>query len=421
MKKSSANYANLHHKKDGGVGPVNEYKYGVSLSPTDIEPLEVTVITEQNSSQPIINASSSDCSSTALPSQQNLYPVLLQITENMNKMTKTLNNIQTSQNQSQCSVSNEDLFNDKPSTSKKRKHNVSISEEEFPITNSKKHHVNSDSENDDYTDSNGSVSEYDDVDEINILTSKTKKTALNSTNVLSSFDDDFDLEDTTGPALESDKLTHIVNKKFSSKIQDSKLKEKHSIYKRPEKCLHLRSPLTNPEVWTKLPIPAKKQETKLQIIQNDITKSAIAISTVIDKELEVPGGPRFDITPLMDSLTFLGHASQEMAQKRKTLLRPNISKDIANICTTRVPLGQYLFGDDLGASIKLAKETTKMTASFSRNDGRSDNRNDFKRPHKYSQNQSFLDKRFQPRNRYRQQYPSKNASSTKGKNFNPRR
>ncbi|KAK6170743.1 hypothetical protein SNE40_019058 [Patella caerulea] len=223
-----------------------------------------------------------------------------------------------------------------------------------------------------------------------------------------------------------DQLWKVINlhilliKKFSSKIQDSKLKDKHSIYKRPEKCLHLRSPLTNPEVWTKLPIPAKKQETKLQIIQNDITKSAIAISTVIDKELEVPGGPRFDITPLMDSLTFLGHASQEMAQKRKTLLRPNISI-IANICTTRVPLGQYLFGDDLGASIKLAKETTKMTASISRNDGRSDNRNDFKRPHKYSQNQSFLDKRFQPRNRYRQQYPSKNASSTKGKNFNPRR
>ena len=54
------------------------------------------------------------------------------------------------------------------------------------------------------------------------------------------------LED-TGPAIDK-KLAEIINKQWSAKLPDSKLKDKYGKYLRPSNCETLTTPRVNPEI-----------------------------------------------------------------------------------------------------------------------------------------------------------------------------
>ena len=53
----------------------------------------------------------------------------------------------------------------------------------------------------------------------------------------------------------SQKLAEIINQRWSSKLEESKLKDKMSKYDRPNNCEKLTVPRVNPEIWSTLNVP----------------------------------------------------------------------------------------------------------------------------------------------------------------------
>ena len=62
---------------------------------------------------------------------------------------------------------------------------------------------------------------------------------------------DFESDEQTDPKV-AQKLADIVNKRWGSKLEEAKLKEKLAKYNRPGNCEKLTVPKVNPEIWNKL-------------------------------------------------------------------------------------------------------------------------------------------------------------------------
>ena len=61
----------------------------------------------------------------------------------------------------------------------------------------------------------------------------------------------------------SQKLAEIVNQRWSSKLEESKLKDKMNKYDRPNNCEKLTVPRVNPEIWSTLNHTARGSDLKL--------------------------------------------------------------------------------------------------------------------------------------------------------------
>lgn len=48
-----------------------------------------------------------------------------------------------------------------------------------------------------------------------------------------------------------------------------------------------------------------------------------------------------------DALALLGHISFETPQRRRDAIRPTLHKDYVTLCASRVPITNFLFGDEL--------------------------------------------------------------------------
>ena len=74
--------------------------------------------------------------------------------------------------------------------------------------------------------------------------------------LLSEISQDFDKEEDVGPQI-NQQLADIVNTRWSTKLNEAKIKEKMEKYSRPANCEKLIAPRVNAEVWDKLDQKAK--------------------------------------------------------------------------------------------------------------------------------------------------------------------
>ena len=66
------------------------------------------------------------------------------------------------------------------------------------------------------------------------------------------------------------KLAEIINKQWSAKLPDSKLKDKYGKYLRPSNCETLTIPRVNPEIWDKLSHSAKQHDLRSSSTQKTL-------------------------------------------------------------------------------------------------------------------------------------------------------
>lgn len=92
-----------------------------------------------------------------------------------------------------------------------------------------------------------------------VLDSRVEQDAL-----LSEISKDFAQEDDIGANI-NQQLADIVNKRWSSKLNDTKQKEKMDKYSRPENCEKLIVPRVNAEIWDKLSQKAKHHDLRATI------------------------------------------------------------------------------------------------------------------------------------------------------------
>ena len=115
--------------------------------------------------------------------------------------------------------------------------------------------------------------------------------------LLSEIAQDFSTEATIGPNV-SQKLADILNQRWSSKLDESKLKDKMGKYDRPGNCEKLAVPKVNPEIWSKLQHATRGSDLRLANLQKTLVlphpcyvttglhEIAPAITTPMQKHLQ---------------------------------------------------------------------------------------------------------------------------------------
>ena len=224
-----------------------------------------------------------------------------------------------------------------------------------------------------------------------------------------------DKEETSEPV--EDKLESIITKRWHQKLTEKQLKEKADKYTRPENCKTLVAPRVNKEIWAKLERKVRGEDLKISQPQKVLASagSAIAQSTQLLLKARIEN-KAVDVEELIrmnaDSLALLGHVSGDLAQLRRDNIRPHLSEDFYSLCSTQVPVTDYLFGneDDLQTRITNITASNKISRATSNKRNKYQNQPGNKKPFNRDGNQSgksfasqnFLGRGRQPPHRQKQ-------------------
>lgn len=178
----------------------------------------------------------------------------------------------------------------------------------------------------------------------------------------------------------SQQLADIVNQRWSSKLDESKLKDKMDKYDRPRNCEKLIVPRVNPEIWSTLNHMVRGSDLKLVNFQKTLVKVGVALTQSTEALLSMRAKHCSSdaehkqqlgklVTYNTDTLAMLGHTHMELLSRRRELIKPNLNKEYVSLCSPQTPITQLLFGDDLQArmaSIKAANKISQTTTSSSK-------------------------------------------------------
>ena len=116
-------------------------------------------------------------------------------------------------------------------------------------------------------------------------------------------------------------------------MENEKSKNLLKKYNKPENCPYVFAPKCNPEIWNKnLTTVHKGHDIGLQKIQMHSVKAAYAITEACDRVMDSKLKSALCkeiLTPLIDSLAFLGLVSPELNQfRRRDNLKSRLPKKI---------------------------------------------------------------------------------------------
>ena len=104
----------------------------------------------------------------------------------------------------------------------------------------------------------------------------------------------------------------------------------------------------------------------------------------------------------LDALSLLTRVNYELNMQRKQLMKPDIGKDYAALCSPHVPFTDLLFGDDLQKQLKDIGDVNKIGAKVQNHRGSQRN------PSGYSSS-----------NTNRHTFSQRNPKNSKGQTFRP--
>ena len=159
----------------------------------------------------------------------------------------------------------------------------------------------------------------------------------------------FAQEDDKGPDI-NQQLPDIVNKRWSSKLNEVKLKEKLEKYPRPENCERLIVPRVNAEIWEKIDQKARQQDLRACAIQKTTMKVGSILAQSTESLLPMRQNlPELDQLVRMNTYAspLLGHTMYELSLCRRDVIKRHLHKDYASLCASHVPMTTSLFGKDL--------------------------------------------------------------------------
>ena len=213
-----------------------------------------------------------------------------------------------------------------------------------------------------------------------------------------------------GPAINK-QVADIMIQLWGKDLENKILKEKLQKYETPKNLEKLLVPKVNEEIYEGvLKSFERSRDLKYQAIQRYILKAGVAVSQTTDNLLQIKAeikkmGSAQAITPKIntaieasfDALALMGHTESQLSACRRSLLRFPIRKRAPKYdrLGRNVPQhSKYLYGDDLGASIKEINATQSLFGYQSKN---------FQRP-QFGTNrfgQSYDQDRYNNRSNYR--------------------
>ena len=214
------------------------------------------------------------------------------------------------------------------------------------------------------------LSESDNSDCEELLTNKADSGAINGQRdespdgLLDEIAQSLDETERTDEAV-AEKLADIANKRWLQMLSDEKLKEKLEKCPRPVNCDKIIVPKVNPEIWGKLSRQAKGNDLQFSRLQTHLTKVGHIVVKSTDLLLKAKAdSSKSYIDDLVrmntDAIALLGHVSFEISQRRRESIRPHLHKDYAALCSSTMPVTNFLFGDELQAQLSHIRASNKI-------------------------------------------------------------
>ena len=141
-------------------------------------------------------------------------------------------------------------------------------------------------------------------------------------------------------------------------------------YPHPENCTSLVTPEVNKEIWKSLSKSAQNTDIKLQHVQKAIVKAGMALANSTQNLFRAQRGDgskeeiKTDVRQNGDAIALLGHASQELSLHHRANIKPLLDQSYTGLCTDKVEVTKYLFGDDLAGSMKEVQELNKLCSKI---------------------------------------------------------
>ena len=225
---------------------------------------------------------------------------------------------------------------------------------------------------------------------------------------------DFESDEQTGPKV-AQKLADIVNKRWGSKVEEAKLKEKLAKYNRPDNREKLTVPKVNPEIWNKLMHGTKSADLRLANMQKALVKVGNAVAKATDTLLAIRADPEKTsalalteklgklVTYNADAMALLGHVNVELSYRRRDAIKSNLNDEYSSLCGSPVPITGLLFGDELHSQLNNIKATNKIGHTTTVKSSYRNHSDGWKGKSSHSSGKPFLGKRgrsYRPHNNF---------------------
>ncbi|MPC55315.1 hypothetical protein E2C01_049247 [Portunus trituberculatus] len=159
----------------------------------------------------------------------------------------------------------------------------------------------------------------------------------------------------------------MVNFCFDKGLQEEDYKAiaEDPITRHPNNCPALAPVESNPQILGALKTDARKADFQLKEVSADIISAGSIITKsllVLDKVAQDVGNPVVvqEVGKINGALALLGHANHRTNLARHFIMRHEINQKYAHLCSDKVPMTRFLFGDDVSQSAKQIEETEKQ-------------------------------------------------------------
>lgn len=185
---------------------------------------------------------------------------------------------------------------------------------------------------------------------------------------------EYESEDKQGAKLQSKQLAKLADKMLRHRMSDKALKEKLERQERPENCNNVKPTRVNPGIWRKLRDHTKRSDGQMYKIQQALIKGIIPVLRMTDLSMtgSLSNKQIQDMKKMgLEALSLLAHSNYEINVQRKQLMKSDIGRDYAYLCSSQMPFSDMLFGDDLQKQLKDIGDQNKIGAKIQHKDYRS--------------------------------------------------
>ena len=146
---------------------------------------------------------------------------------------------------------------------------------------------------------------------------------------------------------------------MNEKLPKEKFDALQRDYLRPENCPDLFAPKINKQIWQQLKQDTKNRDSSLQKIQATLMSSLYAMLHVYNN-LASSKQDKDNLTPLNHAAILLLSANRDFNLKCRELIRGDLNKQYAELCSPSVPVSSYLFGDDLNKEVEDVTKANRL-------------------------------------------------------------
>ena len=132
----------------------------------------------------------------------------------------------------------------------------------------------------------------------------------------------------------------------------------------PRNCGKMKVPRVDENVWMKLEEKQRREDKHLQVLEQLVLQSQLALQPVMEYFLKKEGKEEDELLGrLQKSAKISSFLNKKLVAKRRTLLRPQLEEKYQVLAKKDLPITEHLFGEELEKKVEHLDKTKDIVDS----------------------------------------------------------